>query len=112
MDQIYFGPNLPNNISSLIEIYLRSKIDLNDYQRTCAYISIETTNNQNSINNMPFWIFNNYLVYVNKILEEKNGGDKGNEDAQKQYSSMMSQSKNMYRTMGNSNKFNFKPPKI
>ncbi|MCK9415657.1 hypothetical protein M0Q97_03240 [Candidatus Dojkabacteria bacterium] len=59
---------------------------------------------------MPFWIFNNYLVYLKEIINEKNKTDNnGNEDTNKQYSNMMNQSKSMYNSFGN--KFNFKPPK-
>lgn len=111
LDQIQFGLNFPNRLKILIGIYLRSKIDLNDYQESCAFISTETSNNQDSINKMPFWVFNNYLVHLKKIIEEKNKTNNGGgEDTKEQYSNMMSQSKNMYRSMGN--KFNFKPPKI
>lgn len=94
------NPNLPDNIQLLFDIFKRSKISLNDYYETCTYISVETCNNQNVIDKMPFWLFNNYLIYLKKILTKKNesdGGGNSEMNPQKQYSNMMGQSKNMYK---------------
>lgn len=30
---------------------------------------------------MPFYIFNNFTIYLNEIVEEENKGQKGNNDA-------------------------------
>ena len=62
-------------------IYAQSIIDLPNYYKTCTLISYKTSNNQEQLDKMPFYIFNNFTIYLNEIVEEENKGQKGNNDA-------------------------------
>lgn len=59
-------------------IYSQSIIDLNNFYKTCTLIAYKTSNNQEQLDKMPYYIFNNFTSYLNEIVEEENknqGGD-------------------------------------
>lgn len=87
-----------------IEIYKASKVNQEDYYESCALIAYKTSNNQNIIDSWPFWQFNNFLTFLNRILEKENGGEKNGENpddpssqANKNMQGMMSNAKNMMK---------------
>ncbi len=93
-------------------IYGQSIIDLNSFYKTCTLIAYKTSNNQQQLDSMPYYIFNNFTSYLNEIVEEENkkqGGDDssgGNmmQNANKMMSNQMTSAKSM---MGG-----FKTPKL
>jgi hypothetical protein len=82
-------------------IYYQSILNRDDYDKTCAWISFKTCNNQQIIDNMPYYVFNNYMVHLNEIIEKENAGngssdsDSMQNNAQKQFSSSMRNAKSM-----------------
>lgn len=87
-------------------IYFNSIINLNDYYKTCTLISYKTSNNQEQIDKMPYYIFSNYVAFLNEIIEEENKGQKGNSNdndpmanAQNTMKNTMSGAKNMMSGM-------------
>ncbi len=47
---------------------------------------------------MPYWVFNNFLVHLEKILEKKNQTEGGGDTGKETMGDMMNQSKQMYRS--------------
>lgn len=92
-----------SHFPTIQEIYNASKVNQEDYYESCALISYKTSNNQNVIDSWPFWQFNNFLTFLNRILEKENGGEKGenSEDptnqANKNMQGMMGNAKNMMK---------------
>lgn len=85
-------------------IYRNSKIDISAYGKTSALISYKTSNTQEVIDNMEFYVFNNFMVYLEEIIDEENNEGSGDKtksaddmksDASKQLSSSMSKAKSM-----------------
>lgn len=76
---------------------------MDDYYRTCTIISYKTSNNQKIIDDMEFYVFNNFMIYLKDVIEDENKPSTGNnesaeqmkEDASKQLSSSMNKSKAM-----------------
>lgn len=100
------------NIDLLRKIYFASIIDIESFHKTCVLISMKTSNTQSECENMPFYVFNNFMVFFNEISEKENNnnkdtdGDSG-EAMNKQATEMMSKSKSL---LPNTN--NFKIPKL
>lgn len=61
------------------------------FYETATKISIETSNNQEVIDNMPYFVFNNYMVYYNRI-KEKEAENTETEQANTDPKSMMNSS--------------------
>lgn len=70
---------------------------MDDYYRTSTIISYKTSNNQEIIDNMPYYVFNNFMVYLNEIIEKENGGKSGDEEtrASEQMAASMQKAKSM-----------------
>lgn len=83
----------------LVFVYKNSKINIEDYYETSALISTKTSNNQKIIDNMEFYVFNNFMYFYNKTLE-KEGKENTNGDA-KDY---MSEAKRMSKSSLSSSK--------
>ena len=84
-----------------IVIYLQSRIDLKDLQKTITLISYKTSNDQKVCESLEYWKFNNLAIALNEILEEEaksqssDGAETPNSnsmmsDARRSMSSMMS----------------------
>ena len=61
-------------------VYSQSIIDLNSFYKTCTLIAYKTSNNQEQLDKMPYYIFNNFTTFLNEIVEEENkkqGGEEG-----------------------------------
>jgi hypothetical protein len=66
-------------------------------------ISYKTSNNQTEIEKMPFYVFNNFQVYLTDIIESENKGSGGSkENAEGEFSRMQSQAKSNFKGMSNS----------
>lgn len=81
-------------------IYLQSRLDLKDLQKTITLISYKTSNDQRVCESLEYWKFNNLAITLNEILEEeakaqssegKDAPDSGSmmSDAKRSMSSMM-----------------------
>ena len=84
-----------------IVIYLQSRIDLKDLQKTITLISYKTSNDQKVCESLEYWKFNNLAIALNEIMEEEaksqssDGAETPNSnsmmsDARRSMSSMMS----------------------
>lgn len=84
-------------------IYSQSVIDLKSFYKTCTLIAYKTSNNQEQLEKMPYYIFNNFTIYLNEIVDEENkksGGDDSDAsgmmgNANKMMSSNMASAKSM-----------------
>lgn len=93
-----------NHFPTVQEIYNACKVNLEDFGESCALIAYKTSNNQEVVNSWPFWQFNNFLTYLNRILEKENGGEKNGENqenptsnAHKSMQDMMGSAKSMMK---------------
>jgi hypothetical protein len=91
-------------------IYNNSKISVSDFYKSCCFISYKTSNNQHEIEKMPFYVFNNFNIYLNDILkaENKGSGDSENTSPEDQFNKMQSSAKSNFKSMSS----NFKMPKM
>ena len=81
-------------------IYKFSIISIDKYYETSAYISMKTSNSQHDIDKMEFYVFNNYMVYLEKMIEAENGKNTGegeNSEASQQFNNSMRQAKSMIK---------------
>jgi hypothetical protein len=96
------------NTNLLHYIYCNSLVDQNIYYETCALISSKTSNNQKDCENMEFYVFNNLMIYLNKIIDAENGTKNGTTDenqnqnnpmqtAQQVFGSSMKQTKSLFK---------------
>lgn len=88
-------------------IYSQSKIDIDLFYETCTMISMKTSNSQSEVYNMPYFVFNNYMIYYNRIIEKENTGNTGG-GADASISKTMGEAKTMMKGMTSG----FKKPKI
>jgi hypothetical protein len=73
---------------------------------------MKTSNNQQIIEKMPFYVFNNFMVYYNRITEKENSSSGGEEDKNKfdeMSQKTMRQAKSLVPKSPN---LNFKAPKL
>ena len=87
-----------NHFPKINDIYNACKIDLEIFYESCALISYKTSNSQNIVDSWPFWQFNNFMSFLNKILEKENGGEKDENNQED------STNKSMDEMMGNAKK--------
>lgn len=81
-------------------IYNNSRISVSEFYKACCMISYKTSNNQQAIEKMPFYVFNNFNVYLHEILEAENKGSGGEQGtAEDQYNRMQSQAKSNMKSM-------------
>jgi hypothetical protein len=100
--RIWSEKNLTPNSPLLTSIYLQSKINLDDYYKTCAIMASESSNNQQIIDKLEYYVFNNLMVYFKEIVESKsekteNNGENPQTTAQNQLSSTMKSAKSMMK---------------
>ena len=75
-DWDFFYPN-----SDLyLGIYSASIISQEEHYYNCALLSYKTHNSQRDLDNLEYYVFNNLLVYLTKIVDQENGSKQG-EDA-------------------------------
>lgn len=81
-------------------IYKSSIISIDKYYETSAYISMKTANSQHDVDSMEFYVFNNYMIYLEKMIEAENGknsneGESGNTN--QQFNDNMKHAKSMMK---------------
>ena len=99
-----------SNADLLTFLYKQCKIDIEEYYKTCALISSKTSNNQKIVEEMEYYVFNNYMVYLEDINKTENGGNQ-QEDIQKSSSKQFSSSMNNAKSLMKPNFGKFKAPK-
>lgn len=77
-------------------IFRQSIISQKDYYKTCVLISYKTSNNQTEIDNMPFYVFNNFISFLNEIIEEENKTN-SNDNEQPPGNDMMKSANSMFK---------------
>lgn len=75
-------------------IFRQSIISQQDYYKTCVLISYKTSNNQSEIDKMPFYVFNNFVGFLNEIIEEENKSNTNDNDSP---GDMMKSASNMFK---------------
>lgn len=86
----------------ILLLYKQSKIpSLDDHYSTMARICYTTHISQVELNSMEFWEYNNFAVYLTKIIEEENkrNGSGGTESTSNSYNDAL---KSSQRKMSNS----------
>lgn len=84
-------------------IYLNSIIGQEEYYEISALISYKSSNNQAIINEMPFYVFNNYQVFLTKLMkreaneDENKDGNNPQEMMQNTMGQAMNQTKSMFK---------------
>lgn len=106
-------PEIPD---FFIKLYKESKISLEDYERACMVITYKTSDNQDVIDRMPFYRFNNRLIILGEMLEsesgdKKNDGSDSDESPQNQFKKTMGNAKSMMKGLKPPSFNNFKLPK-
>lgn len=96
----------------LTYIYRQSIVPQKDFYKTCVLISYKTSNSQSEIEQMPYYVFNNFVAFLNEIIEEENNGTSGENNSAAEHMAetqdmFKSQMKNMGKMMPNMNKSNF-----
>ena len=85
----------------LTYIYRKSIVPQKDFYKTCALISYKTSNSQSEIEQMPYYVFNNFVVFLNEIIEEENNGKSGeNNSAAEQMAETQGMFKSQMHSMG------------
>lgn len=106
-------PEIPD---FFIKLYKESKISLEDYERACMVITYKTSDNQDVIDRMPFYRFNNRLIILGEMIEsesgdKKNDGSDSDESPQNQFKETMGNAKSMMKGLKPPSFNNFKLPK-
>jgi hypothetical protein len=84
-------------------IYNNSRINISDFYKSCCMISYKTSNNQSEIEKMPFYVFNNFNIYLTEIIEAENKGSGGSkENAEGEFANMQQQAKSNMKSMQSS----------
>ena len=94
----------------LKNIYGQSIVDIEDHYFNCARLSYAVHESQKDIDNLEYYVFNNKLIYISKIIDEQNEGQEGDK-ASETYEGMKSDMKKHQKNMMTSAKLP-KTPKI
>lgn len=94
----------------LKNIYIQSIVDIDDHYFNCARLSYICYESQKDIDNLEYYVFNNKLIYISKIIDEQNEGQDGNK-ATETYEGMKGDMKKLQKSMMSSSKLP-KTPKI
>lgn len=88
-----------HNFSIISRVYNASIIDIDNFYETVTYISMNSSNNYDTIMNMPYWVFRNFMVHYNNIKERENKAQEGSTTS----SDMLEQQKSMFSSSMNTN---------
>ena len=86
-------------------IYTQSKIPQLDYYKTCAMIAYKSHNSQTDVEKMEYYVFNNYMSFMNEFIESENksdgktGEETPQETAQNTMKETMSSQKSMMKSI-------------
>lgn len=72
-----------SHFPTIIEIYKKSIISVEEFYRNCLIVSYKTANTQYDCERMEYWKFNNMLVFLDEIVSKENG-DSPSGDQQQQ----------------------------
>jgi hypothetical protein len=67
-------------------------------------ISYKTSNNQSEIEKMPYYVFNNFVAFLNEIIEEENGDNKNSNQTTEASEHIASAQKNFKTQMSSMSK--------
>lgn len=94
-------------------IYLQSRLDLKDLQKTITLISYKTSNDQRVCESLEYWKFNNLAIALNEILEEEAKAQSSDgKDNTSDSNSMMSDAKRAMSSMMGSMRSSGKLPSM
>lgn len=94
-------------------IYLQSRLDLKDLQKTITLISYKTSNDQRVCESLEYWKFNNLAIALNEILEEEAKAQSSDgKDNTPDSNSMMSDAKRSMSSMMGSMRSSGKLPSM
>ena len=89
-------------------IYSQSIINLEDHYENCARLSHAVHESQKDIDALEYYVFNNRLIYISKIIDEQNAQTNQEGDTNDQYQSMKNDMQKHQKNMTSS----FKMPKV
>ena len=95
-----------------VVIYLQSRLDLKDLQKTITLISYKTSNDQRICESLEYWKFNNLAIALNEILEEEAKAQSSDGKDAPDSSSMMSDAKRSMSSMMGSMRSSGKLPSM
>lgn len=95
-----------------VVIYLQSRLDLKDLQKTITLISYKTSNDQRVCESLEYWKFNNLAIALNEILEEEAKAQSSEGASAPDSSSMMSDAKRSMSSMMGSMRSSGKLPSM
>ena len=93
-------------------IYLQSRLDLKDLQKTITLISYKTSNDQRVCESLEYWKFNNLAIALNEILEEEAKSQSSDGKDAPDSNSMMSDAKRSMSSMMGSMRSSGKLPSM
>lgn len=81
-------------------IYKQSIVGQEAYYKTCMFAAYKTSNNQDILERMPYFVFNNSSIFLNEFIDIENKGE-GGDGASGAAEDMQATAKNtMNETMG------------
>lgn len=95
-----------------VVIYLQSRLDLKDLQKTITLISYKTSNDQRVCESLEYWKFNNLAIALNEILEEEAKAQSSEGKDAPDSNSMMSDAKRSMSSMMGSMRSSGKLPSM
>lgn len=110
LDNYYNGSRTDTHFPTLIDIYKLSKIDIKEYEKACVLLEYKTGTNQNVLDKLEFYRFNNKMIFLNEILEEENKQNNNGESDEN--SNPISNTKTMADNMMRNAKSSMKMPSI
>lgn len=98
------------NSDLYVGIYKASIISQEEHYYNCAILSYKTHNSQQDLDNLEYYVFNNLLVYLTKIVDQENGSKQGEDvgDPQGRFTDMQKNVSNMQKSMMSNAKSQFK----
>lgn len=110
LDDFYNGSRSDTHFPTLKDIYHLSKIDIKEYEKACVLLEYKTGTNQNVLDKLEFYRFNNKMIFLNEILEEENKqNNNGNESDE---NNPMTNAKSMANNMMKNAKSSMKMPSL
>lgn len=108
LDDFYNGISDDIRFPTLVDIYKLSKIDIAEYERACTLLEYKTGTNQDILDKLAFYRFNNKMIFLNEIIEQENK----NNGAENQDENSPNNPKSMADNMMRQAKSNMKIPTL
>lgn len=84
------------------EIFRQSIIPVQEFYKMCVMISYKTANTQSEVERMPYYVFNNFVAYLNEIIEEENKSESKVDTNQDMMQGMFNKQMSAAKSMMNS----------